>query len=144
MMEAGLLSAFDAKDVAEAIASTFPGWRVCRDEHGWHAVRRGNFREDQLDPDGAAVYSLHSADPLVLVLQLHGQEQIAPAPPRQLPRQEPIERARDEIARGIEGRHPGVRVTHDLYGWTATFADGEAVRAQSHVALEALLPFSGG
>lgn len=57
---------------------------------------------------------------------------------------EPIDLARDEIARRIEAAHPGIEVTHDIYGWKATRSGKFICRGQSAPGLEALLPFSLG
>lgn len=52
----------------------------------------------------------------------------------------PIDQARDALAGQIEQCHPGWRVQHGLYGWTATReADGRTIRGESGPALEAML-----
>ena len=56
---------------------------------------------------------------------------------------EPIDRARDEIARGIEADYPGITVSHGLYGWQASRDGAEICRAVSAPGLLALLPFAG-
>jgi hypothetical protein len=56
---------------------------------------------------------------------------------------DPIDLARDEIARGIEAEHPGITVTHGPYGWRATRGGEEVARSQSAPGLRALLPFMG-
>jgi hypothetical protein len=53
---------------------------------------------------------------------------------------EPIELARDELARKIEAAFPGITVQHGLFGWIAR-RDGEELARESHVALLALLPY---
>jgi len=61
-------------------------------------------------------------------------------------RREPIDLARDEIARRIEADFPGITVTHDIYGYLARWGHGERSRelhAQSEAAMRALLPYSG-
>lgn len=54
---------------------------------------------------------------------------------------EPIDKARDVIALRIEAEFPGVKVGHDLYGWTATRNGREVCRSQSSPGLLALLPY---
>lgn len=58
---------------------------------------------------------------------------------------EPIDLARDEIARRLEREFPGTVITHGDLGWRARAADDgrELVRAESVPALRALLPYSG-
>lgn len=57
---------------------------------------------------------------------------------------QPIDLARDEIARGLEAEFPGTVITHGIYGWRAVDPHGEELcRAQSTAALRALLPYSG-
>ena len=60
---------------------------------------------------------------------------------RQAPRQ-PIDLARDELARIIEAEYPGITVEHSMAGWIARRDGQEIARGQSHVALKALLPFT--
>lgn len=57
---------------------------------------------------------------------------------------QPVDLARDEIARQIEAEFPGTVITHGMFGWRAVDArGGELCRAQSAPALRALLPYSG-
>jgi hypothetical protein len=72
-------------------------------------------------------------------------QRVLPVSPYGKPREpEPIDKVRDDIAAKIEARFPGVKISHDLFGWTAA-RNGEVVcRGQSVPALEALLPFSLG
>lgn len=56
---------------------------------------------------------------------------------------EPIDLARDQLAAAVEADFPGWMVTHDVYGWRATRAGDEPVRAASEQGLRALLPFWG-
>jgi hypothetical protein len=57
---------------------------------------------------------------------------------------EPIDLARDELARRVEADFPGVTVTHGVFGWRAQDPSGtDLCRAQSEPGLRALLPFSG-
>jgi hypothetical protein len=142
MMEAGLLAELPVDDVKTAIAEVFPRWRVAHDDAGWHAVRKGRFRADRLNPE-AAVHAVHHRDPLMLVLQLHHQDQIPP-PDGWVVDEEPIELARDEIARQIEREYPGARVSHDMFGWSARFEGRDRIRAQSPNGLRALMPFISG
>jgi hypothetical protein len=57
---------------------------------------------------------------------------------------QPIDRARDEIARQIEAEHPGITVSHGIYGWAAAREGEPLTRAQSPDGLRALLPYCGG
>jgi hypothetical protein len=56
---------------------------------------------------------------------------------------DPIDLARDELARRIEAEYPGITVEHNVMGWIARRDGRELARGQSHVALLALLPFTG-
>jgi hypothetical protein len=153
MMDSGLLAGVAADDIKAAIAEVFPRWLIWQDSTGWHAKRRGNYRQFRDQKNG--VYALHSAHPIVLVLQLDEQDRIPPPDGWDCPdpgdhlqvaaERDPADRARDEIARRIEASFPGWRVGHDLYGWTATRLDDpeKQVRGQSSQALTALLPFGG-
>jgi hypothetical protein len=61
------------REVAE-IRRAYPDWYVWRDATGWHARRRGNFRE--VHRPGAPLYSIHEFDPALLCERLHQQEQL--------------------------------------------------------------------
>jgi hypothetical protein len=142
-------SAFEG--LALVIGEVFPRWRVWADSTGWHAMRRGSYR--QLDDAGDGVHSLHSADPVVLVLLLEEQDRIPPPDGWDIPEPAmpptpleaalapgPTDRARDEIADTIAARNPGWTIGHDLFGWNAVRAsDGKELRAASSPALEALI-----
>jgi hypothetical protein len=54
---------------------------------------------------------------------------------------EPIEIARDMLARALESEFPGVQISHGPYGWTASRDGVEICRAQSGPGLRALIPF---
>jgi hypothetical protein len=53
---------------------------------------------------------------------------------------DPIDLARDELARHAEAEHPGWRISHGLYGWTGTRTrDGRTQEAGSLPGLTALI-----
>jgi hypothetical protein len=53
---------------------------------------------------------------------------------------DPVDRARDVLARRAEAEYPGWRIRHGLYGWDGTRArDQRAERAGSLPALTALI-----
>jgi hypothetical protein len=53
---------------------------------------------------------------------------------------EPVEAARDELARAAEAEHPGWMIRHGLYGWTGTrIRDQRTERAESLPLLTALI-----
>jgi len=60
--------------LADVIGQVYPHWCVWSDGTGWHAMRRGNYR--QLPGPGSGVHSLHSPDPALLVCQLDAQDRI--------------------------------------------------------------------
>jgi len=62
--------------LADVIGGLYPRWRVWSDGTGWHAMRRGSYR--QLPHPAAGVHSVHSPDPVLLILQLDQQDQIPP------------------------------------------------------------------
>jgi len=62
--------------LAAVIGEVYPRWHVWPDGTGWHAMRRGSYR--QLGDDGVGVHSLHSPDPVLLVLQFDAQDRIPP------------------------------------------------------------------
>ncbi|HUZ24726.1 MAG TPA: hypothetical protein VMV07_13280 [Streptosporangiaceae bacterium] len=61
--------------LAAVIGEVYPRWHVWPDGTGWHAMRRGSYR--QLG-DAGGVHSLHSPDPVLLVLQFDAQDRIPP------------------------------------------------------------------
>lgn len=141
MMHAGLLLDFPVDDVQAAISAVFPRWRVWKDDAGWHARRKGRFRDDRIVPDAPA-YAVHSDDPLMLVLQLHHQDQLAP-PDGWDDKPNAVDLFHEQTAREIEAEFPGRKVTYGPYGWAAARDGHETVRAQSAQGLRALLPYAG-
>jgi hypothetical protein len=108
---------------AAEIEARYPGWTVRYGMFGFTA------RRDDVEVQAGSVSAVDAA-----IRSRQPADQPAAA--------DPMDLARDEIARGIEAAHPGWKVGHDLYGWAATRQrDSKTVRAQSSQGLTALLPF---
>lgn len=55
---------------------------------------------------------------------------------------QPIDIARDMLARALESEFPGVTISHGPYGWSASRDGAEICRGQSGPALRALIPYT--
>jgi hypothetical protein len=156
----GTVCGLPGREVAvlrKAIADVFVDWHIWVTDRGWHARRAGCFVQRH---DGSSgVYFVGHPDPLAFVVLLDIQNGIrhpkywpghhaVTVSAAKLTRLDhalaaaPIDRARDVLAAMIEDRHPGWKIDHHLFGWTATsLADPERqLTSTSGPALEAIMP----
>jgi hypothetical protein len=75
---------FSTGQLLGELRRAYPGWHIWMDGHGgWHARRRGNFRQESWP--GAPLYAVREADTGLLRERLAEQERKEPAAARERP-----------------------------------------------------------